>query len=140
MKLNEKKENQDKFSSFFVTINTNQSYKEDDPSIDDDAQIFSSVIEDILNNIGDYITLPVGDDLSKVKDADLEYVVERGSKMRSLHTHIMIKFKHNSNVKLNYKKIKDKIKSELGLNNIYFQNKMVRANNENLANYLNKMK
>ncbi len=60
-------------------------------------------------------------------------------KKGQLHIHILFKIKHYTKIQLNYDKIKNKIKSDLGLENIYMQNKLIRmSNNDSIVEYLNK--
>ena len=60
-------------------------------------------------------------------------------KKGQLHIHILFKIKHHTKIQLNYDKIKNKIKTDLGLENIYMQNKLIRmSNNDSIVEYLNK--
>ena len=52
------KNEQPKKTNFLLTINTNCNYKEDDPNLEDDIKIFDEAINEILNDIDQYITLP----------------------------------------------------------------------------------
>ena len=130
-----------KNTNFLLTINTNQQYKETDENLANDTEVFESTITNILDNIDSYITLPEGDkwDEDTIKNADIDYTIERGLKKGQLHIHILFKFKHFSKLQLNYSKIKDKIKKDLGLENIYMYNKLIRnSGNDNVLNYINK--
>ena len=130
-----------KHSNFLLTINTNQQYKDDDEHSEDDIEIFDESIKTILNNIDQYINLPATDkwDDDFIKDLDVDYVIERGAKKGQLHIHILFKFKHHSRIQLNYEKIKDKLKTDLGLQNLYLYNRLVRnSGNDNVLDYLNK--
>jgi len=133
------KAKKDKHSNFFLTINTNQSYRNDDANIANDTEVLVEVIENILNNISSYVKLPAGatfdDDIT---NADIDYVVEKGNKLNMLHCHIYLKFTHNTDVKLDFAAIKRKICDELGLPNIHLKNMMVRSNNENVLDYMSK--
>jgi len=128
-------------TNFLLTINTNQQYKENDEHLNDDISIFETCINDILNHIDEYINLPQGDKWNDdtIKDADIDYTIERGTKKGQLHIHILFKFKHHTKIQLNYQKIKDAITNKLGLDNIYMYNKLVRnSGNDNIIEYLNK--
>ena len=130
-------------SNFLLTINTNQQYKDTDKGLENDIEVFENTIKDILNNIDSYVNLPEGDkwDDDTIKDVDIDYTIERGTIKNQLHIHILFKFKHFTKIQLNYSKIKDKIKKDLGLNNIYMYNKLVRnSGNDNIINYLDKYK
>jgi uncharacterized alkaline shock family protein YloU len=94
-----------------------------------------------LNNVGDYINLPSDHKFDEhfIKDVDIDYTIERGNKNGQLHIHLLMKFKHKTKIQLNYEKIKEKIKTDLGLTNIYMYNKLVRnSGNDNILDYLNK--
>ena len=135
----EKNEVKLKTSNFFTTINTNQVYKDGDPNLAGDTEVFNKLISNICNNIDEYLTFPKGDSFDKnVDDVDVDYAIELGTKMKSLHCHIFFKFKHTTNLKLNYKKMKDKVLSELGLNNIFFSNRVCRGGHQNIEDYLHK--
>ena len=128
-------------SNFLLTINTNQQYKNDDKGLQNDIEIFEDTIKEVLSNIDNYVTLPEGDkwDDDTIKDVDIDYTIERGTIKNQLHIHILFKFKHFTKIQLNYQKIKDKIKNDLGLNNIYMYNKLVRnSGNDNILSYLDK--
>ena len=130
-----------KKTNFLLTINTNQQYKENDEHLDDDIEIFENCINDILNNIDQYINLPENEkwDDETIKDADIDYTIERGLKKGQLHIHILFKFKHYTKIQLNYNKIKETITNDLGLNNIYMYNKLIRnSGNDNVLDYINK--
>jgi len=128
-------------TNFLLTINTNQQYKENDEHLNNDISIFETTINDILNHIDEYINLPQGDkwDDETIKDVDIDYTIERGTKKGQLHIHILFKFKHHTKIQLNYTKIKEAITKRLGLDNIYMYNKLVRnSGNDNIIEYLNK--
>ena len=128
-------------TNFLLTINTNQQYKENDKHLDDDIKIFENTIQDILNKIDEFINLPQGNkwDDETIKDVDIDYTIERGTKKGQLHIHILFKFKHHTKIQLNYQKIKEAITKRLGLSNIYMYNKLVRnSGNDNIIEYLNK--
>ena len=130
-----------KQTNFLLTINTNQKYKDDDENLQNDTDVFDESIKDFLNNIDQYINLPETDkwDDKFIKDFDIDYVLERGQKKGQLHIHILFKIKHFTKIQLNYDKIKEKIKLDLGLSNVYMQNKLLRmSNNDSIVDYLNK--
>ena len=141
--MNKKEKNvKPKHSNFLLTINTNQQYKDNDEHLQDDIEIFDESIKTILNNIDQYINLPETDkwDDNTIKDVDVDYVIERGGKKGQLHIHILFEFKHHSHLQLNYEKIKDKLKTDLGLDNVYMYNRLIRHNgSENVLDYLSKM-
>ena len=130
-----------KQSNFLLTLNTNQQFKENDPHLKDDIEIFDNSINQLLNNVDEYINLPSTDQWNDttIKSCDIDYTIERGTKKGQLHIHIMFKIKHFTRIQLNYEKIKQKICNDLGLNNIYCYNRLLRPNDsDNVQDYLNK--
>ena len=135
------KNKKSKYSNFLLTINTNQQYKEGDENLDNDIEVFETTIKEILNSIDKYIKLPDGvlwnDDT--IKDVDIDYVIEKGLKKGQIHVHILFKIKHTTKVLLDYDGIKKKICDDLGLDNVYMLNKLVKnGGNINILEYINK--
>ena len=102
--------------------------------------MFEECIKGILSNLNDYVNIDGGiwsDDF--IDDVDIDYVIELGSVKRHIHAHIMIKIKHRTKLMLDYKKIKAKVLSELGLKNIYVNNKLMKKDSStNVLDYINK--
>ena len=131
-----------KQSAFLLTINTNQRYKDDDKNIKNDIEVFESVINQILENIDNYVKLPEGVTWNNdtIEDVSIKYTIEKGQKKNCLHVHIFLVFKHHTKVLLDYDKIRSKIKTDLGLNDIFMQNKLVRNSGAfNIEEYLDKL-
>ena len=131
-------------SNFLITLNLNQQYHKDEhkQNIDTDMEVFDVHINEMLNNIEQFIRLPEGvtynDD--NVKDVAADYVVEVGNIKKQIHAHIMLKFNHHTKIQLNFTKIKEFFKKKLGLKNIYMQAKLLRmSSSDNIIDYLNKM-
>ena len=117
-----------KFPIFLLTINTKQQYKPEDEHLSDDIEVFEKSIVNILENIQNIVNLPDGvtwDDQT-IKDIDINYTIEKGMKRGQLHIHILFKFVHFTRIQLNYSKIKDKINSDLGSENVFMYNRLVR--------------
>ena len=81
-------------TNFLLTINTNQQYKDNDKHLDDDIKIFENTIQDILNKIDEFINLPQGDkwDDETIKDVDIDYTIERGTKKGHVRTDIGLSY------------------------------------------------
>jgi hypothetical protein len=129
-----------KKSTFHLTINTNQQYKEDDPNLENDISVFEDTIEEILQNIGDYVHIKGEDGDTwdgKVESADIDFVVERGLKKGQIHAHILLQFKHRTKLLLNYEKIKEKLREQLGVD-CYMLNRLVNNGSSNVEDYINK--
>ena len=130
-----------KQSNFLLTINTNMQYKDDDKHLDDDIEIFNNSINQLLNNIDEYIKLPENETWNDklIKSCDIDYTIERGTKKGQLHIHIMFKIRHFTKIQLNYDKIKKKICDDLELNNVYMYNRLLKPNeSDNVEDYINK--
>lgn len=129
-------------SNFLLTISTNQRYKDSDPAWEQDSEAFEQTLTEILNDLPTYINvLSEGHSWTPefIKDVDIDYVIKHGPSTGALHCHVLFKLKHNTKVQLNYDRIKEKIKADLGLENVYLQNKLVRPSPDDfLLEYLNK--
>ncbi len=131
-------------SNFLLTLNLNQQYHKDEHKANLEGHMtnFDDTINKFLNSIENFIRLPSGvqynDDT--VKDIAADYVVELGAIKKQVHTHIMLKCKHHTRIQLNFQKIKEFFKKEMGLKNIYLQAKLLRPSaSDNIVDYLNKM-
>jgi hypothetical protein len=132
-----------KYSHWFITLSTNQRYKEDDPNKESDSEIFEEVIQDILQNVPKYVKMPEGETWSKekIEEVDCDFTIEWGSTTNALHCHALVKIKHRSRLQLDYASIKEKVKEELGVSNVYMQTKLVKAGGDNfLLEYIDKVR
>lgn len=131
-------------SAFLYTINTNQRYKEGDPAIENDEICLEDSIKDVLQHLPQYISIKESGkawDKNSIKDVDIDYTIERGSTYGALHAHILIKIKHTTKVHLAYGKIKEKVCADLGLENVYTDNRVLGASawsGDFLESYVNK--
>ena len=66
-----------KRTNFLLTININQRFKDDDPQLTNDIEIFDKTINDILNNVQHYLKLPNESDWNDdlIKDTDIDYTI-----------------------------------------------------------------
>lgn len=129
-----------KKSNFLITINTNKSYKKDDPHLESDSVFFEEKVKEMLNNLPNFLRFPEGDwTENKIKDVDVDYVVEHGNAKGMLHGHVLIKVQHFSNLQVNFTKVKEYLRESLGLKNLYIQGKLVRPSSDQfLLEYINK--
>jgi hypothetical protein len=98
-----------------------------------------NVIQPIEEQYKDSKNIILNGDEEHIKNVDIDYTIEKGTKNNQLHIHIMLKFRHKTKIQLNYQKIKTKITTDLGLNNIYLNNRLIRnSGSENILDYLNK--
>ena len=129
-----------KSSNFYLTINTNQSYKKNAQYLQSDTEYFENVIKEFLQNLDKYAILPEGQTWNEnlIKNCDIDYIIEKGTKKGFLHCHALVKINHITNVKLDFKKIKTHIQDSLQLKNIYFKSYMSKNNEQNILQYLDK--
>jgi len=125
-----------KQTNYLLTINTNQQYKSDDKNLENDIEFFNNTIDNILSNIDEYVKLPERDAWTDklIKSCDIDYTIERGTIKNQLHIHIMFKIRHFTKIQLDYGKIKSKISTDLGLNNIYLYNRLLKPNESDNVN------
>jgi hypothetical protein len=131
-----------KRSNWFFTLSTNKRYKDDDEAIENDEACLEEAIVEVLENIGDFMTVQVADHSwsnKHIHDVTTDYVIERGPTTKALHAHILIKVEHTSNIKLEYGKIKQHIMDILGLDNLYCNAKLVKPTSDDyILSYLDK--
>lgn len=129
-------------STFFLTISTNQKYKQDDPHLQSDATFFEKSIRNILDNVNDYIKTDVEWSPETIHSADIDFSVEIGHDPRgsALHAHLLFRFQHQAKLfHLDYQAIKKKLLDDLGLKNIYVFNRVIRGGGTvSLLEYIDK--
>ena len=101
-------------SKSLITVNINQQYR-DDENLQNDVEVFDEIINELLDNIDQYIKLPGGVvfDEPHIKDISVHYVIEVGDIKKQIHTHVMVKIMHFTKVQLNYITMKQDIKEAL---------------------------
>lgn len=117
-----------RWSRFGLTINTNKRILRGDPEHDAFVKVFSESIEDILNNIGDYLTFTQGEyTAANFSEVNVQYCVEPAPKTNCVHSHIYIGLKHKTNLRLNYGTILDKIKGDMNLAGVNMKNRILHS-------------
>ena len=127
-------------SNFFLTINTNKKFNPHSEEFEEFDQKFRDSLNDMYNNIQDYIKINKEGDTfdDNVLDVDIKSPTEIGPKNESAHSHIMLKFTHNTLLGLDYTKIKEKIAKDLNLTGVYLSNKVYNSADANLNDYIEK--
>jgi hypothetical protein len=97
-------------SSFFISVNPNISPYKDGKSDQNYIDLFEVVLEAFLENIDLFID---GKKSSKKWKYVIEDSIEEGGKFKRLGSHISIQIDHDSNISLNYNKIRDYFKKNL---------------------------
>lgn len=117
-----------RWSRFGLTINTNQRILREDAAYDPFAAKFSASIEDILANIGDYLTFTQGEFTAEnFPEVDVQYCLEPAPKTNCVHAHIYIGMKHKTNLRLNYGAILDKVKKDMDLGGVNMKNRILHS-------------
>jgi uncharacterized protein YwqG len=127
-------------SNFFLTLNTNKKFNPHSEEYQVFNNKFKQSLNEIYDDIGNYL---------KIKEAgatydenvivvDIESGTEIGPKTGSAHSHTIISVKHNTLVQLDYEKMKEKIKRDLGLSNMYVNNKLFYNASQTLLDYVSK--
>ena len=131
-------------SNFFLTLNSNQRYEPEDPHREEDAEAVEDVVKEIVQNLPRYVKIIEKNhkwSTDVIEDVDVEYAVEYGEKSKALHAHILVRIKHRSRVQLDFEAIKRDFAHGLGLKNVYFDSRLLRAPSDHfLQEYIRKMR
>jgi len=136
-----------KRSNFYLTINSNQAMHciGDTDQLQKKSQLtkqrFKAIISHILDsdNIVDYIKiLNKGDTMDKVKNIQVDTVIEIGDKTKKLHCHSLVYVEHNTRVQLDLAKIKKEIINALKVKNIYMDCRIFKDHKKSLEHYIYK--
>ena len=76
-----------------------------------------------------------------IKNIELEYAIEKGHKRGFVHTHILLKITHKSNLHIKIPEMRDKIRDCLGLpekKKYFFRIKILKDNNASVRYYIEK--
>lgn len=81
-----------------------------------------------------------------IKGIKMEYALEKGKKCGFVHSHILLKIEHVSNIQLKFREMKEKVRQcldfeSLGLNperKFYFNVRIVKDNNASVRYYMEK--
>lgn len=130
-------------SNFFLTINTNQVFRGGEEGYKPFVDRFKEALGDIFgpDHLGDFINITVPGhsfDSDYIKDVDVEFVVERGGKLNTIHAHGLIKISHWSLISLNYHKVREEMIKRMELPGLYMNVKLFRNSNDKLQDYLYK--
>ena len=140
------------YSTFLITVNSNKSFKANDPELPKAGEVFKKAVDEYLTkmeNKGSFILFR--DDKGewndkKIKSFKSNSAIERSSK-GMLHAHMVVVIKHWTRVNINVPNTKafflKKLENEFNIKNVYvfvkyYRNK--RKPEEVLDAYLNKNK
>lgn len=112
-----------KFSSFFITVNTQAYFTSDESNFKEEADRLKDTFDNLINQstMDNFITIKAPQDNNKdlkeiIRDINVYKVLELGTKQNRLHLHAMIIINHYSNLQLNLKHIRDSFDSEYNKN------------------------
>ena len=145
IKKEKNKSKQLRHSNFFITINTNQRFN----PYSEECKIFKGKLQNAVDKLltekmNEIIEFKEEGEFNTeyIKNIDIQNALEIGPETNTVHSHTLLMINHYSNIKLNYKVINEFIKTELGLKNIYLNNRVAHGINSmnNLKDYLSKQK
>lgn len=120
-----------KYSTFFITINTNQK--------DFDREKLKSVLTQIYGNDTMFYALMKGDMAKVDKDwTSVSFGIEVGDKTGFVHSHSLIKLRHHTKLSFNLDLLKKVLMKELKLDGIYVNVQSSGNSEMNLSQYINK--
>jgi hypothetical protein len=129
-----------KLSSFFVTINTNETNEELRPQLERAYEYFFEHIRDFISIIKAGATKsPMREtELEKIKSIDCDVASEIGGKMHKVHLHALIKIVHRTKIHLNVNRMRSFFNEVLELRGVHINSKYVAENFKNLRAYMSK--
>lgn len=133
-----------RWSNFLITINTQiRTYGVgcDEERCAEKEQQLRDCLKTLLDpsNIPNLIEITKEGDkweLGTIENVDIQSVVETRGKKDMLHCHILIKIQHRTLIRLKYGDIKQHVLNCLGLENVYFNSKLLRHAGDNLSSIM----
>lgn len=132
-----------RWSNFLITINTQIRTS---PPCDEEncalkEQQLRACLKELLDpsNIPNLVEITVEGDkweLGTIGSVEVQSVVETRGKRDMLHAHMLIKIQHRTLIKLKYGMIKQHVLDCLGLQNVYFNSKLLRMAGDNLSDIM----
>lgn len=128
-------------SNFFITINTNKRYTGNEEDYEEFIEKFKNSIDNQFTNDNIVNLIKVQNEeheLSEkyIKNIDIQSAIELGPTTGTIHSHILVKIAHYTNVRLEYQYFKEQIMKDMGLKNIFMNVKLYRNANDTLERYL----
>lgn len=141
----EQKVKQLRHSNFFITINTNKRFTGNEEDYEEFIEKFKNSIDNQFTNDNIVNLIKVQNEeheLSEkyIKNIDIQSAIELGPATGTVHSHILVKIAHYTNVRLEYQHFKETIMKDMGLKNIFMNIKLYRNAGDRLETYLNKNK
>jgi hypothetical protein len=144
----EKRKRTNRWSNFFLTINTNKRFYKTEENYPVYKHKLTEVIDTFLGNkknIVHFIKHTDGQlNFSDIKKISVESVLELGPKTRTLHAHVLIKIFHRTNIRLDPLQIQSVIleafneDEDTHLENIYINIRASSNQSDNILRYMSK--
>lgn len=126
---NKPKGTRSSYSTFFITINTNRK--------DYDKAKLKSAIGQIFGRDDIFYALIKGDTSRIDKDySTVQFSAEAGPKTGFVHSHVLIKLKHNTKTHFNIELLRKILIKELGLTDVHIDVKALGASDKVLEEYI----
>lgn len=106
-KERKKRARKENLSAYFITINTNQVWKSDDPKLRVAAEQFAKVLKTVFNNKDQLLKILNFNTMNMNKDYNSsvsEWSIELGPNSGMLHAHGLLEIKHQTQLQLGYRK------------------------------------
>jgi hypothetical protein len=117
------------YSTFFITISTNQRNYDREKLIAALTQIFG---EDDM-----FYTLLRGDTSKIDKEwSTVQFSAEKGHKKGFMHSHVLVKLRHNTKVQFKYDILRRVLEKELGLEGVHIDCKGYGNSDKTLEQYI----
>jgi hypothetical protein len=133
-----------KSSTWYITINPNIavfSKTEAQHKKENLKQIVSEIFE---QNLKDFVICDDEFTPQYIKDIDLQCAIEVGEKYHRIHCHLILSINHNTNLKLDYSKLRGSLKSKFygkdSNKNVHLFCKTVHPDRANIQKYIQKTK
>lgn len=130
------KKKKTKYSNYYITINSNL----DTSKINKEA--FKRRTQRVFDRIADFIKIKnKGDDEDDIDDVSYKTRPEVGPDRKLVHMHALVRIKHRTKVKLDYKAIRKALVKEGAVRKgkgFHFYAKLFRDNRITLLDYINK--
>lgn len=126
------KEKEWKYSTFFLTINTNRQ--------DYDRQKLREVLDRLYGDDDMFYSLIAGEGLDTI-DRDytiVEFAIEVGKVGGKIHSHALIMMRHKGRIRLNIQLLRTVLKKALGLSDLHIDVKASGDTIRRLADYIRK--
>lgn len=129
------------YRSYFLTINTNKAYAEDDPHLKEDTERLYAFFYQLFSYPELYLKTMSGKPVEQhIEKVSPDFVVELGSKYHRLHMHalIAVEYRETEKVNVNIEKLREVVAEQLGISGFAVDVKTIKEHKAQLLAYLEK--